>query len=356
MMRKNVLLINNGYPSTRYPEYTSYIRNIEECIIASGMGVDRLVIRFDRTITTIYKLYKYILFWLKCLTISPTCETIYINHLTFAWPLILNPFIRKKRMIVHWHGNDLVGKSILAVLTLPFLKRFINNSINIVPSKYFSTQLEKKYPNLKHKVHISPSGGVDTMLFSVDTKPHKDFKIGFASALTAGKGADILIHLIEHKHEIEIATGHRITFHIINYGKEAENYIELMFQTGMSCCKVFDRMDKSQMPSFYQTIDLLVFPSQRLGESLGLAALEAMSCGVPVVAHNICAFPEYIKPGVSGELVEVCTSEQEQNRAFLTSVVKAINNIKSYTPRQVVEANYSQASVISFYRKVFEAL
>ncbi|MBD5345644.1 MAG: glycosyltransferase family 4 protein [Bacteroides sp.] len=355
-MKKNVLLINNGYPTERYPEYTSYIRSIEECIIASGQGVDRLVIRFDRPITPTYKLHKYILFWIKCLTISSTCETIYINHLIFVWPLILNPLIRKKRMIIHWHGNDLVGKSILSVITSPFLTRFINNSINIVPSKYFSARLEKNYPNLKHKVRISPSGGVDTELFFVDTKPHKDFKIGFASALTSEKGADILIHLIEHKHEIEIATGCRITFHIINYGREAEYYLGRILQTDMSCCKVLARMDKRLMPSFYQTIDLLVFPSQRLGESLGLAALEAMSCGVPVVAHNICAFPEYIKPGVSGELVDVCTSEQEQNRAFLTSVVKAINNIESYTPRPVVEANYSQDSVTSFYRKLFEAL
>ncbi|MBD5270817.1 MAG: glycosyltransferase family 4 protein [Bacteroides sp.] len=355
-MRKKVLLINNGYPSERYPEYTSYIRSIEECIIGSGQGVDRLVIRFDRPITPIYKLLKYILFWLKCLTARTTCDTVYINHLPFAWPLILNPFIRKKRTIVHWHGNDLVGKSILSAITSLFLTRYINNSINIVPSQYFSTLLEKKYPNLKHKVHISPSGGVDTRLFSTERDPHKDVTIGFASALTAEKGADILIYIIDHKYEIETAAGCRVTFNIINYGKEAEYYIGRILQTDMNCCKVFDRMDKSQMPSFYQTIDLLVFPSQRLGESLGLGALEAMSCGVPVVAHNICAFPEYIKPGVSGELVEVCTSEQEQNRAFLTSVVKAINNIESYTPRQVVEANYSQASVISFYRKVFEAL
>ena len=355
-MRKKVLLINNGYPSQRYPEYTSYIRSIEECIIASGQGVDRLIIRFDRPITPIYKLYKYILFWLKCLTIRTACATVYINHLPFAWPLILNPFIRKKRRIVHWHGNDLVGKSILSTITSLFLTRYINNSINIVPSQYFSTLLEKEYPHVKHKVHISPSGGVDTELFSPERNPHKDFTIGFASNLSAEKGADRLIYLIEHKHKIETDTGRRINFHIINYGKEAEYYTDRIQQTDMSCCKVFDRMNKSQIPSFYQTIDLLVFPSQRLGESLGLAALEAMSCGVPVVAHNICAFPEYIKPGVSGELVELNNTESEQNPAFLAAVVKAINNIESYTPRRVVEAGYSQASVISFYRKLFRIL
>lgn len=353
-MRKNVLLINNGYPSECYPEYTSYIRSIEKCIIDSGQGVDRLVIRFDRPITTIYKLYKYILFWLKCLNTRTASDTVYINHLPFAWTLILNPFIRKKRRIIHWHGNDLVGKSILSLTSSLFLKKFINNSINIVPSQYFSIQLRKKYPNLKYNIYISPSGGVDTVLFSADAKPRKDVKIGFASALTAEKGADTLVYLIEHKHEIESATGRAITFHIINYGKESGYYIERMLQIDRSSCKVFNRMNKRVMPSFYQTIDLLVFPSPR--ESLGLAALEAMSCGVPVVAHNVCAFPEYVKPGVSGELVELFDTETEQNQAFLTAVVKAIKNIESYTPRKVVEANYSQASVTSFYRQLFETL
>lgn len=355
-MGKNVLLINNGYPSDLYPEYTTYIRSIEECIFASGNKVDKLVISFDRRITTTYKLYKYILFWIKCLTTRTVCDTVYINHLPFAWPLVLNPFIRKKRVIFHWHGNDLVGKGILPRFTSTFLKKFINRSINIVPSQYFSTLLEKDYPRLKHKIHVSPSGGVDTELFPVDIKYHKDFRIGFASALTAEKGADILIHLIEHKHEIEIATGRKITFQVINYGNDAAYYIGRMLEIDSNCCNVFDRMAKRQMSSFYQTINLLVFPSIRRAESLGLAALEAMSCGVPVVAHNICAFPEYIKSGVSGELVGPCDSEQEQNRAFLDTVVKAINDIESYSPRQMVEANYSKAAVTDFYRNLFETL
>ena len=108
------------------------------------------------------------------------------------------------------------------------------------------------------------------------------------------------------------------------------------------------------MPSFYKTIDLLIFPSLR--EGLGLVALEAMSCEVPVVAHNVCAFPEFIKPGVSGELVELFDTKTEQNRAFLDVVVKTINNIESYSPRQIVEANYSKAAVTDFYRQLFETL
>jgi L-malate glycosyltransferase len=48
--------------------------------------------------------------------------------------------------------------------------------------------------------------------------------------------------------------------------------------------------------------DLFLMPSQL--ESFGLAALEAMSCEVPVIATNVGGVPEVVEHGVDGYLVE----------------------------------------------------
>jgi N-acetyl-alpha-D-glucosaminyl L-malate synthase BshA len=49
--------------------------------------------------------------------------------------------------------------------------------------------------------------------------------------------------------------------------------------------------------------DLLLHPSEM--ESFGLVPLEAMSCGVPVVAYRVGGLPEVVEDGGSGSLLEV---------------------------------------------------
>jgi N-acetyl-alpha-D-glucosaminyl L-malate synthase BshA len=49
--------------------------------------------------------------------------------------------------------------------------------------------------------------------------------------------------------------------------------------------------------------DLFILPSET--ESFGLAALEAMACGVPVIASRVGGLPEVIDDGVTGVLVDV---------------------------------------------------
>lgn len=51
------------------------------------------------------------------------------------------------------------------------------------------------------------------------------------------------------------------------------------------------------------TLDLFLLPSEQ--ESFGLAALEAMACGVPVIASNVGGLPELVTEGEAGHLFPV---------------------------------------------------
>jgi glycosyltransferase involved in cell wall biosynthesis len=57
------------------------------------------------------------------------------------------------------------------------------------------------------------------------------------------------------------------------------------------------------MPRFWRGVDLAVVPSNRLVESFGMSAIEAMACGKPVVVSDSGALPDIISDGETGRRV-----------------------------------------------------
>ena len=65
--------------------------------------------------------------------------------------------------------------------------------------------------------------------------------------------------------------------------------------------------------------DLFILPSE--AESFGLAALEAMAAGVPVIATNAGGLPELVENGISGLLCDVGDID-----SMASSVLKILSN------------------------------
>jgi len=57
-----------------------------------------------------------------------------------------------------------------------------------------------------------------------------------------------------------------------------------------------------EMPDWYKALDLYIAPQR--WEGFGLTPLEAMSCGVPVVATKVGAFEELVIDGMTGQLID----------------------------------------------------
>lgn len=65
--------------------------------------------------------------------------------------------------------------------------------------------------------------------------------------------------------------------------------------------RFFGEVPVEEIPRWYQTLDLFIAPQR--WEGFGLTPLEAMACGVPVLATRVGAFEELVVNGETGRLI-----------------------------------------------------
>ena len=99
---------------------------------------------------------------------------------------------------------------------------------------------------------------------------------------------------------------------------------------------------------------VLLMPSDL--ESFGLAALEAMACGVPPVATRVGGVPELITDGVDGYLEAVGDITAQARRAIaLLSDDSLFARMSAQARRSAVE-RFSTALIIPQYERYYEEL
>ena len=97
--------------------------------------------------------------------------------------------------------------------------------------------------------------------------------------------------------------------------------------------------------------DLFLLPSE--DESFGLAALEAMSCEVPVVASNIGGLKELISHGVDGYLIEVGDVEALAQYSLKTLQDPKLRDELGKNARQKVLKKYTPDKIVPKYENLY---
>lgn len=100
-----------------------------------------------------------------------------------------------------------------------------------------------------------------------------------------------------------------------------------------------------------QESDLFLLPSET--ESFGLAALEAMSCGVPVVASNVHGIPEVVQHGRSGFLADVGDVDTMAAHAVRLLTDSELHAQCSAAARQTAVERFSLDKTITRYEDYY---
>jgi glycosyltransferase involved in cell wall biosynthesis len=122
------------------------------------------------------------------------------------------------------------------------------------------------------------------------------FVVGTVARLERIKGLD---HLIEAAETIAEAIP-QARFLVVGDGPQREDLLSQVHHLGLGERFVFAGL-RSDIPQILPALDLFVLPS--LSEALGIAAIEALASGVPVVASRVGGVPEVVIHGETGLLV-----------------------------------------------------
>ena len=113
--------------------------------------------------------------------------------------------------------------------------------------------------------------------------------------------------------------------------------------------KFLGRLDT--VASLLQASDLFILPSQT--ESFGLAALEAMACGSPVVATRAGGLPEVVDDGVNGILEPVGSVEAMGRRAV--ELLRSAERHEAMGQAAIAKArSFSADRVVPMYESLYE--
>lgn len=100
---------------------------------------------------------------------------------------------------------------------------------------------------------------------------------------------------------------------VVGDGPERESCEQLCVDKGIEE-KVIFLGNSNEVDKILCFTDLFLLPSEK--ESFGLAALEAMACGVPVISSNAGGLPEVNIQGVSGYLSDVADVDEMAENAI----------------------------------------
>jgi glycosyltransferase involved in cell wall biosynthesis len=177
---------------------------------------------------------------------------------------------------------------------------------------------------------------VNGQLFAPDLDKTVKWRIGFS-----GRYADPRKNISLLLKAVKVLIDRGFSPHLFLVGERKSSTVEPLIQElglvhYVTC---LTNLSATDLGRILKTLDIFTIPSHQ--EGLCIAALEAMACGVPVVSTR-CGGPEdYVKPGITGELVDQ-NPEDLANKIENICLDRAKRNYLSTGAVNWISANASQ--------------
>lgn len=286
-----------------------------------------------------------------------------ILHVHYALPHAVSGYLTKQilrknnrdiKLITTLHGTDitLVG---LEPAFLPLVKFSIEESDGVTTvSEYLKQRTIDNY-EVEKEIEVIPN--------FVDLDEFRPEEVSCCRKSIAPFGEKILVHVSNFRKVKRIKDTIRIVeklkdeipikLLLIGDGPERSDCEKLARDLGL-VNEILFMGKQSELKNILSVSDLFLLPSKE--ESFGLSALEAMSCGVPVISSNIGGIPEVNIHGETGYLSEVGDVDDMANNCK-----KLLTNeklLKRFSNNALVRAkvHFDRNIIIPQYEEYYEKI
>jgi N-acetyl-alpha-D-glucosaminyl L-malate synthase BshA len=289
-------------------------------------------------------------------------EKIDILHVHYAIPHTISGILAKQimgethnfKLVTTLHGTDitLVG---LEPAFHPLVKYSLDQSDAVTAvSNYLA---EKTVQN------FNPSNKIEVIYNFIDPEFYKRHDTYNLKSQLAPYGEKVLMHISNFrpvkrvsdtiKILKEIIKKHSAKLLLVGDGPDRTECENLVRELNLNEHVRFLGKQTS-IVELLSIADLFLLPSQ--SESFGLSALEAMSCGVPVIGSNIGGIPEVVAHGETGYVAEL--GDVERMAKYAISLFDNPKKLKIFSEnaRKVAIEKFDSNIIVPQYIKLYERL
>lgn len=269
---------------------------------------------------------------------------------------------RVKARVHGEHGRDIFDLNgqnrkynLLRKFISPFINHFIavskdletwlTQTIGVSPNKitqiYNGVDNNRFHACLNKHIELSPKGFLD----------ESSFVIGSVGRMAAVKDYPTLVRAFIQALKIEPSARNNLRLLIVGEGITRNECMEIARKANIESLVWFPG-ERTDIPALMQSMNLFVLPS--LGEGISNTILEAMSCGLPVVATHVGGNIELVKEGVTGKLIKP-GNQNEMTEAILTYYTNTqLVEDHGNAARQQIEQNFSMNAMMNAYLSVYD--
>lgn len=284
-------------------------------------------------------------------------------HVHYAIPHATSAYLAKQilgekgkhiPLITTLHGTDItiVGNS-------PSYKPVVDFSINqsdgvTAVSDYLRQKTYDDF-NINKDIKVIPNF-VDIELFKKSEQghfkkaicPNDEFILAHVSNFRKVKRVPDTVFMFQKVLE----SGVKAKLLLVGDGPDRENVEKTCRDLGV-CDNVLMLGKQEKVHEILSIADIFLMPSG--SETFGLAALEAMSCSVPVISSNVGGLPELNKHGETGYLCELGDYEQMANHAI--DLFNNPDKLKTMADKARSRAEqFETVNIISQYEEFYETM